>query len=312
MTKKKVDITMRGISVFSYCFNQGIKSLKRNRMFTLASVGTISACLLLFGVFYFITSNFQNMISEIESTVGLTVFFEEGASKGQIDSIGNAIKLRKEVDNVKFISAEEAWEKFSEENFKDNKELLDSFSGDNPLEDSASYQVSLKNVATQEEVAKYIETIEGVRSVKRSEDTAKGLENANKMVSYVSVVLIVILLLVSIFLINSTISAGIEVRRQEIEIMRLMGASDFFIRAPFMVEGIVIGFIGAIAPVIVLLIAYKAVTAYLLSKYEGLLKWLSFLSMGEVFSILIPVCFLIGVGIGFLGSYITVRRHISV
>ena len=302
---------MRGISVFAYCFNQGLKSLKRNKMFTLASVGTISACLLLFGVFYFITSNFQNMISEIESTVGLTVFFEEGASDAQIKSIGEAIKIRKEVDDLVYISAEDAWKKFSEENFKDNKELLESFGTDNPLEDSASYQVSLRDVSSQEDVAKYIEGIEGVRSVKRSEDTAKGLENANRMVSYVSIVLIVILLLVSIFLINSTISTGIEVRRQEISIMRLMGASDFFIRAPFIVEGVVIGFIGVLPPVIVLLIAYKAITAYLLSKYEAILGWLKFLGAGEVFSVLVPVCFLIGVGIGFLGSVITVRKHIS-
>ena len=303
---------MRGISVFIYSVKQGLKSMKKNSMFTLASIGTIAACLFLFGMFYFIVSNFQYMIKEVETSVGITVFFDEGASQGEIDAIGNAIKAREEVDHMDFISAEQAWDEFVKDNFSDNPELIESFGEDNPLEDSASYQVFLKDISRQDEVATYIEGIEGVRMVKRSSDTAKSLENANKLVSYVSIAIIVILLAVSIFLINSTISTGITVRRAEIGIMRLMGASDFFIRAPFIVEGVVIGVIGAVIPLVILIFSYSSIINFINNKFNLVSRWLTFLEAQQIFRFLIPVCLLIGIGIGFLGSFFTVRKHLDI
>ena len=303
---------MRGISVFFYSVRQGIKSMRKNRMFTLASIGTMAACLFLFGMFYFIVSNFNHMVKEVETSVGVTVFFEEDISQEQIDSIGEAIKARDEVDHMEFISAEKAWEQFVKENFKDNPELVKSFGTDNPLKDSASWQVFIKDISAQEEVAAYIETIEGVRLVKRSDDTAKGLENANKLISYVSIAIILILLAVSIFLINSTISTWITVRRAEIGIMRLMGASDFFIRAPFIVEGVVIGIIGASIPLVILIISYDSIINYINNKFNLISGWLTFLEVAQIFRILIPICLLIGIGVGFLGSFFTVRKHLNI
>ena len=298
---------MRGISVFVYSVRQGMKSLRKNRMFTLASIGTIAACLFLFGLFYFIVSNFQHMIKEVETTVGVTVFFNDGISQEQIDSIGEAIRFREEVDHIEFISAQEAWEKFVRENFSDNTELVD-----NPLENSASYQVFLKDISDQQQVAEYVKGIEGVRTVKRSDETAKNLENANLLVSYVSIAIIGILLAVSVFLINSTISTGITVRRSEIEIMRLMGASDFFIRAPFIVEGVVIGLVGALIPLVILFFSYNTIIQYIKTRFEVISGWLDFLGAVQVFQMLIPVCLLIGIGIGFIGSFVTVRKHLNV
>ena len=303
---------MRGISVFIYSVKQGLKSMKKNSMFTLASIGTIAACLFLFGMFYFIVSNFQYMIKEVETSVGITVFFDEGASQGEIDAIGNAIKAREEVDHMDFISADQAWDEFVKDNFSDNPELIESFGEDNPLEDSASYQVFLKDISRQDEVATYIEGIEGVRMVKRSSDTAKSLENANKLVSYVSIAIIVILLAVSIFLINSTISTGITVRRAEIGIMRLMGASDFFIRAPFIVEGVFIGVIGAVIPLVILIFSYSSIINFINNKFNLVSRWLTFLEAQQIFRFLIPICLLIGIGIGFLGSFFTVRKHLDI
>lgn len=303
---------MRGISVFLYSVRQGLKSLRKHRLFTLASISTISACLFLFGLFYFVVSNFQHMIKEMETSVGVTVFFDDGASEEQIEAIGEAILFRQEVDHIEYISAEEAWDKFTKENFSDNPELVNSFGTDNPLKDSASYQVFLKSISQQNEVVEYILGIEGVRQVKRSDETAKNLENASALVSYVSIAVIMILLAVSMFLINSTISTGITVRRAEIGIMRLMGASDFFIRAPFIVEGIVIGIVGAAIPLVILLFSYNFIIDFITSKFNVILNWLSFLEAGQVFRILIPLCFLIGIGIGFIGSFVTVRRHLDI
>lgn len=303
---------MRGISVFVYSVRQGMKSMRKNRMFTLASIGTISACLFLFGLFYFIVSNFQYMIKEMETSVGVTVFFDDGVSQEMIDSIGEAIQYREEVDHLEFTSAEEAWAEFVKDNFSDNPELVNSFGTDNPLKDSASYQVFLKDISDQDKMVEYIMEIEGVRSVRRSDETAKNLENANALVSYVSIAVIIILLAVSIFLINSTISTGITVRRAEIGIMRLMGASDFFIRAPFIVEGVVIGMAGAVIPVVILFFSYRAIINFINNKFAMISNWLSFLDEGQIFRLLVPICLIIGVGIGFIGSFVTVRKHLDI
>ncbi|MDR1700612.1 MAG: permease-like cell division protein FtsX, partial [Lachnoclostridium sp.] len=133
---------MKKFNVFFYTIKQGFRNLKKNRMFTFASIGTISACLFIFGLFYFIAGNFQYMIHKIETSVSSTVFFEEGISKEQINTIGEVIKNRPEVEEVRYISAEEAWEEFKKELDKNpDSQIGDTFGEDNPLADSASYEV---------------------------------------------------------------------------------------------------------------------------------------------------------------------------
>lgn len=304
---------MKGISVFLYSMKQGIKNLRKNRMFTIASIGTIAACLFLFGLFYFMVSNFQHMIRNIETSVGVTVFFDDGISQAQIASIGDAIKKRPEVMKLDFISAEQAWEKFKEEMFEGKEsEIAGTFGQDNPLADSASYEIYLKDISKQESLVKYLEGIEGVRQVNRSDKTAMSLSNINKLIGYVSGAVILILFIVSVFLIQTTISAGISVRKTEIGIMRLIGASDFFIRAPFIVEGILIGIIGTLIPLVILFFVYGQVVQYVSVKFQSLAEILTFLSTGQVFSMLIPTCLLLGIGIGFFGSFFTVRKHLHV
>lgn len=303
---------MRGISVFLYSLKQGWKSLMKNRMFTLASIGTVAACLFLFGLFYFAISNFRHIITVAERSVGVSVFFEEEITKEGIDAIGEAIQSREEVDHIVFVSAEEAWEKFKKENFKDSPELVESFGEENPLKDSASFEVYLKKIEEQDTLVEYLKTVSGVRDVKRSTEVAGGLSRVSSLVGIVSFILILVLLLVSVFLIHSTIATGIAVRKPEIAIMRLMGASDYFIWAPFIVEGITIGIIGSAIPLVILVISYGSIITYVTNQFNIFTNSLSFLTTGEVFGVLVPVSLLVGVGIGFLGSFITVRRNLNV
>lgn len=303
---------MREISVLAYSIKQGLHSLKKNRMFTLASIGTVAACLFLFGLFYFAISNFRHVIQTAEQSVGISVFFEEGISEAQIEEIGNSIRRQPEVDHVDYVSAAEAWEKFKEENFKDSPELVESFGEENPLAQSASFAVYLKTLDTQDTAVEYIQTIVGVRSVKRSSEVTKGLSNISNLVGGISAVLILVLLLVSVFLIHSTIATGITVRKPEIAIMRLMGASDFFIWSPFIVEGMVIGMIGSMVPLIVLRIAYGRIIDYITTRFALFVGTLDFLSTREEFSMLLPVSLLLGLGIGLFGSFLTVRRNMNI
>lgn len=296
------------ISTVFYTLRQGFGNLFRNKWFTLASIATISACLFLFGLFYAIVTNFQNIVKTAEEGVSVTVFFDEGIEDSQIQEIGELIQKRPEVSAINFVSAEEAWETFSEQYLGEYK---DGFT-ENPLEDSANYQIYLNDVSMQSALVTYLESLDGVRQVNRSEVTATTLTGVNALVAYVSVGIIAILFAVSIFLISNTVTIGISVRKEEINIMKYIGATDFFVRSPFVVEGMLIGLIGSAIPLGIIYGLYNMVISYVMERFSMLSQLLSFLTVEEIFHTLMPVSLGIGVGIGFLGSIITVRKHLRV
>jgi cell division transport system permease protein len=296
------------INTFFYSLKQGVKNIHRNRMFSLASIGTIAACLFLFGIFYFIVANFQYMVKTAETSVGVTVFFDAGISDEQIKEIGDKIKARAEVASIEFISAEETWENYKEKYL--TPELAETFGNDNPLEDSASYSVYLNDVSMQKSLVEYIKGLDGVRQVNHSDSIANTFKSFNAFVGYISAAIIIILLAVSIFLISTTVTMGIAIRKEEISIMKLIGATDSFIRAPFIVEGLIIGVIGAGLPCIALYFIYYKVISYITEKYISIFHAFKFLKASEIFGSLVPICLCIGIGIGFIGSYMTVRRHL--
>lgn len=300
------------ISAFVYSLKQGIKSLYKNSVFTLASIGTIVACLFLFGILVSVGLNFQYMMQRAEKKVGISVFFDEGLKQKEIDDIGRKIDQIDGVVERKFISATEAWRTFSKEIFGNEKEVLEGFGDDNPLADSASYEVHLRDLSIQPQVVKQIKGITGVRKVTHSKSTAEGITNLNLFVGYASGAIVVILLGVAIFLISNTITIGITVRKEEIAIMKLIGATDFFVRAPFVIEGLIIGIIGSIIPMGIFYFVYDRVTEFIVGRYQLIANLLTFLPTNEVFFVVAPISLFIGIGIGLLGSYITLFRHLKV
>ncbi len=299
---------MQSIRTFFYCLKQGLRSIFHNGMFSLASIGTITASLFILGLFFFVTLNVRHVMKGAEQNVGVTVLFEEDCPEAKIKAIGEAVKKRAEVAEVVFISAEEAWETYKETHL--NEELAATFGEDNPLEDSASYKVYLNDVAMQEVLVRYIENLDGVRRVNALDGVAESLDGINRMVTLVSVAIIVILVAVAVFLIRMTVSIGISVRKEEISIMNLIGATDFFVRFPFVVEGVVLGVCGALIPVGILHLIYGRVILYLTGEFESVFRKMSFLSEQEVFSRLTPLLLLIGVLIGWFGSTTTTRKQL--
>jgi len=293
-----------------YSIKQGFLSIKRNARFSLASIGTMMASLFLFGVFYCVLMNLDYIVKNAETNVGITVFFDKGIDQAAIDNIGKQISAREEVDSCNFISADEAWESYRTEVF--DGDVSETFGDDNPLKDSSSYEVFLSDVTRQKELVQYIESLEGVRQVNSSESIADGLTSFNRLLSYVSGAIMIILIGVSVFLISTTVNMGISVRREEIGIMKLIGATDFFIRAPFIVEGMIIGLIGSILPLGIVFVIYKKVVTYIVSKFTILSDYLVFMDARTIFSVLIPLSMLIGLGIGFAGSFFTVKKHLKV
>ncbi len=299
---------MRKIRTLFYCIGQGIRSTWKNRVYSLASAGTITACLLLLGVFYFVMANFNYAVEKAESLVGFTVFFDEGTTEERILEIKEEIRLRSDVAEVLYISAEEAWETYKKESL--NEELSATFGSDNPLADSASLEVTLNDVSRQEVLVRYVESMEDVRKVNHSESIAESFSGIKTLVWVISVGLIAILVAVAVFLIRTTISTGINVRREEISIMSIIGATDFFIRAPFVVEGAIIGILGSILPIGLLYLVYGEVIRTLKEQFESVFATMTFIDRAEIMHQFIPLALLFSLGIGIIASHMTAKRQI--
>lgn len=297
------------ISTIFYTLKQGIINIFRNKWFSLASIATISACLFLFGLFYTVIANFQNIIQTAEEGVAVYVFFDEDATQEEMAQIGEMIRMRDEVSRVDFVSADEAWAAWAPENIGEDYEEIYT---ENPLVGSDNYEVYMNDVSQQQGLVTWLESIPKVREVRRSDTVATTLTGVNAIVAYVSLGIIVILLAVSIFLISNTVVIGISVRKEEIEIMKYIGATDFFVRSPFVIEGILIGLVGSGIPLAAIYVLYIKAMEYVAIEFPALTNLMQFLPVEGLFQTLLPISLGLGAGIGFLGSFITVRKHLRV
>ena len=284
-------------STIWYTLKQGVKNIKRNWMFSLASIITMAACIFLVGVFYSLVTNVDNIAHKVEQEVPITVFFDEGTTDEQMQEVGNLIQARPEVERVEFESGDQAWQNFKDKYFQ-GSDAADGFKDDNPLVNSSNYQVYLNQIEKQTELVNYIQSLEHVREVNQSEQAANTLGSFNK--------------LISIFLISNTVSVGISVRKEEIGIMKYIGATDAFVRAPFVLEGMVLGVIGAAIPLAALYFLYNTAVEFILTKFNVLTGVVDFIPVWQIYQVLLPIGLLLGIGIGFIGSIWTTRKHLRV
>ena len=281
-------------------------------MYSLASIATMAACIFMFGIFYCLVQNINHIVKVAESGVAVTAFFDEGMSEAEILEIGKKIEGRAEVSEMVFVSAEQAWEEYKEVYFSENPQLAEGFADDNPLANSAHYEIYLSDVELQDELVTYMESMEGVRKINQSEDIANILSDFNVLIGYASIAVIGLLLAVSVFLISNTITIGIHSRKEEIGIMKLIGATNAFTRTPFLIEGIVIGLVGGVIPMVLLFFGYSKLIEFVSGEFSLLTGVLQFLPVADVFKTLLPVAMLLSVGIGFFGSFFTTRKHLRV
>ena len=314
------------ISTLGYVGKQGVKNIWRNKMFSLASIATLSACIFLFGLFFSILLNFQYIIRTAEEGVAITVFFDEDATDEQKEEIGDQLRKQQGVKDVVYVSADQAWEEFQEQYFGDNPELAEGFADDNPLATSDNYEVYMETMnedqslvarsrslsETQNALVTFAQNLDGVRQVNKSDVVANTLSSVNMLVAYVSIAIIIILLGVSVFLISNTVTMGITVRKEEIAIMKYIGAKDFVVRSPFVLEGLIIGIFGALIPLALLYFLYDRAVEYIMTRFSILQNIIDFLPVWSVYRYLLPIGLIMGIGIGFMGSFFTVRKHLKV
>lgn len=304
-------------STLWYTIRQGFRNIFRNKTYSLASVATIAACLFLFGVMYSVVLNFQHIVRVAEEGVCVTVFFDEDwinetpedtvAAREQ-DIYALICNKKEWVSRARFVTADDAWQWYQDTYL--DEESASSFPT-NPLVGLENCEVYLTDVSHQAELVSWLEQIPEVGTIRQDTTLADTLGGVNMAVAYVSAAIILILFAVALFLISNTIIVGISVRQEEISIMKYIGATDFFVRAPFVIEGMLIGLIGSAIPMVALWLMYDRVIEFIRVKFAGLSDLLQFLDAPAVFNTLIPACLIIGVCIGFLGSFSAVRRHLK-
>ena len=295
-----------------YSIGQAFKNICKNIRLSLASVATISACIFLFCLFFSVIVNLNNMVSNIETKVGITVFFDEELGDNEIRSLGEKIQKRPEVKTMEFTSAEEAWESFKTDYFEGQEELAEGFAEDNPLKGSSSYSIWLNDVTRQDTFVAWLQEQPGVRQVNYSTQAGSMLTGFNKALLFVSLVLIGVLLAVAIFLIRNTVVISAEFRKSETAIMRLVGATNGMIRAPFIIEGVILGLVGAAVPLTAIYFLYNYAVEYMQKSFTMLSDVFSFLPISDIFPVMAVVALLLGVGIGFFTSLFALNRHLRV
>lgn len=299
------------IGIIWYCLKQGFVNMCRNSLFSLASIATISACIFLFCLFFALVVNVRNAAKTAETTVGITVFFEEKVPEKAIREAGQIIEGWDQVKEVRFTSASEAWENFKKNYFEGMEELAEGFADDNPLAGSASYEIFLNRIEEQDQVVERLRSMEGVRKVRYSSAVVAGLTSAGKMLGVLSAVIIGVLLAVAVFLISNTISVAAAFRKRENEIMRFIGATNYMIRCPFVVEGVILGAIGAAVPLAGIYFLYQEAVIYVNEKYQILAGVFQPIALNLIFPYMAAAAGTLGVGIGFFVSFFTMNRHLK-
>ena len=299
-------------STAGYCLKQSLKNICRNLKFSLASVATVAACIFLFCMFYCAVTNLTYVVKNAENNVGVTVLFNEDLTEEQIREIGREIGARPEVREINYISAEEAWDNIKKQYFAGREELAEGFEEDNPLAGSASYSILLNSIDEQTGFVEWLNQVPGVRQVNYSRSAVTTLMRLNRVLTLLSFGIITILVMVAVFLISNTISVAAAFHRTEHEIMRMIGATNLLIEAPFVIEGTLIGLAGALIPLAVVAVLYGRALRYLTERFGMLSDIFQFLPLRAVFPTLTAASLALGIGIGFFVSFFTIRRHLKV
>ena len=298
--------------MLSYVFKTGFKNLGNKKLFSFASIGTIACSVLVFCIFFVLAINIKSLITKVETTVGIQVFFDSTLSEEEIQDLANNYFITDDVKSIKFKSSNEAWEKFKIEYFDNREELAAAFEDDNPLANSASYEILLNDITKQYDYVNYIKSIQGVRQVNYSNVLIDALTSINLGLSSFGIVLISLLLIIAIILISNTITLASQFRKKENEIMKLIGATNFMIRAPFVIEGFFIGFFGAIIPIILICSLYNYLMKILIENASFLSN--IFIPVDLIY-IAVPMTIIaisISCFVSMLVSFFTIRKHLKI
>ena len=296
-------------NVLSYLIGEGFRNVLKNKKSTGASLMIMCATMIIFGLFFIIGENINHIMNELEMQQGMQVFIKEEATEKEISELGDKIKALSGVNQVEFVSKEDALKQMKEK-VGDKQFLLSGYDENNPFPES--YVVKLTDLKESDNVQKEIETFDNIKSIQKRGDTVNALLRAANFVRILSGAILILLVVISIFIIANTIKLTVHARRREISIMKYVGATNNFIRWPFIVEGIIIGVVAALISIMLLGVLYNVVSNKILSIAGSNIINISLLTFSDMFTLIIVVYLALGIGIGTLGSMISMRKYLDV
>lgn len=295
-------------SIFGYLLGEGFRNVFHNKKSSGASLAIMCATMLIFGLFFMIIENLNNAVETLETQQGIQVFIQKTATDAQMEQIGEQIQAIDGVNKVTFVSKEDALNQ-TKEKLKDKQALIAGWDESNPFK--ASYLVTLTDLKLSSQVQDEIKKIDNIDSIQSRDETINGLVAIANGVRIISAVILTLLVLISIFIIGNTIKLTVHARRKEISIMKYVGATDSFIRWPFVIEGIIIGIVAALLSILVLGIAYSLITNAAANSIISTMG-IKLLSFTDMTTLLVIVYMVLGIGIGALGSSISMRKYLQV
>ena len=296
-------------SIIGYLLSEGLRNVLHNKKSSGASLAIMCATMLIFGLFFMIIENLNNVVKTVETQQGMQAFIEKSATESQISQIGDQIREIDGVNTVTYVSKEDALNQ-TKEKLKDKQALIATWDEENPFR--ASYMVTLTDLKLSEQVQEKIREIDNIAEISSRDETINGLVTIANGVRIVSAVILTLLVLISVFIIANTIKLTVHARRKEISIMKYVGATDSFIRWPFIIEGIIIGIIAALISILILGIAYSLISNAMTDSTLWNKMGMSLLSFSDMTTLLILVYLGLGIGIGALGSSISMRKYLQV
>ena len=294
-------------NIFSYLVGEGFKNTMKNKKSTFAALSIMIATMIIFGVFLAIIENIDSFLTELEHSQAIQVFMEVDTSEEEINRIGDEIRKLEGVNSVQFVSEEDAVD-IMKDYFENNEKLLVGAEDIFP----PSFVVNFSDLTKSEEVQAQINNMEGISSIQNKNETTNALLGVGNAIRLISAIILVFLIIVSLFIISNTIKLTVHARRKEISIMKYVGATNSFIRWPFVVEGIIIGLVAATISLLAIGLLYNWASTQLMSSILMQKLGVILVDFNEMFSLLVVVYAVLGIGMGVIGSMISMKKYLEV
>lgn len=296
-------------NVVSYLIGEGFRNVFKNKKSTISAITVMLLCMIIFGVFFILGENINHIMNTVEEAQGIQVYFKIGTEDARMQEVGEKIKNIDGVNRVEFVSKEDGFNEM-----KSNKEYASALEGMESDFFEDSYRVTLSKLELNKQIQEQIEAIMGndLSDMRSSDETIATIMKIGNGIRVFTFVLLLILILFAIVIISNTIKLTVHARRKEISIMKYVGATNSFIRGPFIVEGILIGLISALVAILIIGFIYNGIIPSL-EQSEAVKKLeITFVTFADMFRLLIIVYLVLGIGIGVTGSSISMRKYLEV
>lgn len=294
-------------NIFSYLIGEGFRNTMKNKKSTFAALSIMIATMIIFGCFFAIIENIDSFLTELEHSQAIQVFMDIDISEDEVHKIGKDIQALDGVNSVQFVSEEDAIN-IMKDWFENNEELLEGVEGIFPL----SYIVNFSDLSMSEQVQEKILDMDGIDSIQNKNETTNTLLSLGNAIRIVSLIILAFLVVVSLFIISNTIKLTVHARRKEISIMKYVGATNAFIRWPFVVEGIIIGVVAAGISLLVIGLLYNWIATQLMASVLIQKLGIILVNFSDMFTLLVGVYAILGIGMGVIGSMISMKKYLEV